>query len=189
MVRLLAVACFVSVVAQVEPAAPGPGVAPRFDDYPAAEPVYRGPKARLKLRRGTDAWHFRTAIREGYDKTPVNFAGHCVAVEWGCGAPCQQWAIVDARSGSVHLVPFSTAGGAEYRVNSALFVADPPQCKADDCEGTAALKALYRGDHSAYYRWNGHAFEKIYSAEKSPPLKNAPSNKPLQPARQTAPRG
>lgn len=167
---------------------------PQFEAYPAG-PVYGGPKTALKLKRGTEAWHFRTMIREGYRAKPVNFAGHYVAIEWGCGAPCQQWAIVDARSGIVYSVPFSTGGEADYRVDSRLFVADPAQCKGEECEGSSALRALYRGDFAVYYRWDGHKLEEVYSAQNAHDRKDAgtqqppASNPPLQPTRRTAPRG
>lgn len=113
------------------------------------------------LRRGEDAWRFRTAIREAYGKTPVNFAGRFVAVEWACGAPCQSWAVVDARSGAVYMVPFPTAGGAEFHADSALFVAEPSRCVGDECEGPAALQELYRGAVTSYYVWNGDALEEL----------------------------
>lgn len=163
---LITLACLVSAAILVAPSPARPGDLPRFEAYPAGA-IYDGPKAPPRLRRGAAAWQYRSAIREAYEKTPVNFAGHHVAVEWGCGAPCQAWAIVDARSGSVYLVPFPTAGGAEYRADSMLFVADPPRCATSRCEGSTSTEALNRGEYSVAYRWNGHGLEEIHAAAKA----------------------
>lgn len=108
------------------------------------------------------AWQFRTVIREGYESHSVNFAGHLVAISWGCGAPCQGWALVDVRNGIVYMVPFATAGGAALRPDGRLFVADPAQGTAGDCgDGPGLLEALCRGEDTTYYRWNGRALERI----------------------------
>lgn len=133
---------------------------PRFEDYPVAS-TYEGPKVPVKLRQGEGAWPFRTAIREAYGTTPVNFAGRFVAVEWPCGAPCQSWAIVDARSGAVYPVPFPTAGGAEFRATSALFVADPRQCVGNECEEPAAFREQSGGALTSYYFWSGDTLQEI----------------------------
>jgi hypothetical protein len=39
-------------------------------------------------------------IREGGKEGP-NFAGHYTIIQWGCGAACVSYAIIDARSGEV----------------------------------------------------------------------------------------
>ena len=133
---------------------------PAFEAYPAD--VVSRPKAPLKLQRGTRAWQFRTVIREGYESHSVNFAGHLVAISWGCGAPCQGWALVDVRNGIVYMVPFATAGGAALRPDSRLFVADPAQGTAGDCgDGPGLMEALCRGEDTTYYRWNGRTLERI----------------------------
>ena len=77
-------------------------------------------------------------------------------VTWGCGSPCHSFAIVDARTGRVYMVPFSTMEGAEYQLNSALFVAEPPAAVREACT-YAWMKALCEGvtPHSYYYRWDG----------------------------------
>ena len=48
---------------------------------------------------------YRTAIREGLAQG-VNFAGHYVVVEWGCGTGCSSFVIVDAITGTVYDPPF-----------------------------------------------------------------------------------
>jgi hypothetical protein len=171
----------------------GTEAVPRFEQCPA-RPIYSGPTASPVLRRGTEAWRYRTAIREAYQGTRVNFAGHYVAIYWGCGTSCQQWAIVDAQSGSVYMVPFPTGGLAEFRADSRLFIADPAQCNEEQCEGSDALMQLYRGEYAVYYRWNGRRLESVYSVDKShqpngSSREQTPSNKPLQPTRAAKPNG
>lgn len=69
---------------------------------------------------------FRTRLREGAAKGP-NFAGHYTLVMWGCGAACQMVAVVDAGDGQVSFAPFTTSEGASYRLDSRLFIANPPE--------------------------------------------------------------
>jgi hypothetical protein len=87
---------------------------PRFEDYPAKETYSRipaPPKIVTPAQR-----RFRTRIREGVEKgwgvfqnglgngkeqnrPGPNFAGNMIVIEWGCGAPCQMIAVVDAETG------------------------------------------------------------------------------------------
>ena len=46
------------------------------------------------------ARRLRTMLRIGAASGP-NFAGHYTPVTWGCGVACQEFAIVDAKSGRV----------------------------------------------------------------------------------------
>ena len=73
---------------------------PTFAAYPARE-IYAGPRATPKLRPRTDAWRFRTRIRQ-IARQKLNFAGHYCLGSWGCGSECLHFAIVDARTGSVY---------------------------------------------------------------------------------------
>ena len=79
---------------------------PHFQDYPPTIP-YTGPRAPLKLHPASDAWMYRTRIREAARHKP-NFAGHYILASWGCGAECLESVIIDARTGEVYLVDFTT---------------------------------------------------------------------------------
>jgi hypothetical protein len=59
---------------------------------------------------------FRTRLREGAGGGP-NFAGTFTVVIWGCGAPCQMVAVIDARSGRLSRQLLQTSNGVEYRAN------------------------------------------------------------------------
>jgi hypothetical protein len=103
---------------------------PRFTDYPATN-VFKGKPVKVDLKSDPQARRFRTQLRtqtaEGAD-----FAGHYRLVIWGCGTGCQEFAIVDCKSGKVHFsseLPYVTYGavdrddfGLEFRVNSRLLI-------------------------------------------------------------------
>ncbi len=139
---------------------------PQFKDF-SSENVPIESKAPLVLNRGTEAWQYRTMIRDRYAATPVNFAGHFVAIHWGCGTPCQQWAFIDAKTGTVYFSNFSTGNGALFHADSALFVSDPPgeELESRSCEIDNITCQLWRGDLVAYYRWTGTTMEKIARPE------------------------
>jgi hypothetical protein len=120
------------------------------------------------LRRSTPAWHFRTAIRDGYEHTPINFAGTYVAVKIGCGAPCARWTVVDARTGAVYFDVAQGSPTADFRVNSRLFVTDPPASNATDCDHEPpALRDLCLGRWTVYYSWDGHTLRPVRTERRS----------------------
>jgi hypothetical protein len=109
------------------------------------------------------AREYRTALRSGAAKGP-NFAGHFTVVTWGCGTSCQSHAIVDAQTGAVYFPGVITSLGAEFHVDSRLFVDSPP----------AAIRATYGGEDpgpdamfrlSYYYVWVGRSLTLIDSLD------------------------
>ncbi|HEY4370534.1 MAG TPA: hypothetical protein VGN52_01225 [Burkholderiales bacterium] len=76
-----------------------PADAPDFAGYPA-KPLYKGRVAAPDVKTERRSRLYRTVIRLGV-KDGVNFAGHYVMVDWGCGTGCSSHAIVDARTGRV----------------------------------------------------------------------------------------
>lgn len=83
-----------------------------FDDYPAKEAVSK--KAKLKLGSNKLGKTFKTAITEGYQNGDNNFAGHYVAVFWGCGTGCSQGAIVDSLDGKIYSLPLEHSYRGAY---------------------------------------------------------------------------
>jgi hypothetical protein len=82
--------CMISVAAVAS--------APKFRDYPApAERRFKPSEPRLA---SLDAKRYRTMLRLAAAKG-ANFAGHYTVADWGCGAGCIDFAIVDQRSGQV----------------------------------------------------------------------------------------
>jgi hypothetical protein len=131
---------------------PGRERAPRFADYPAGA-VFRGTPAAPDFKRRPDAERFGTFLREGARRGP-NFAGHLRVVEWSCGASCQSWMIVDARTGRIYDSPEPGVFGLDFQLTSRLLVvntlarfraSDPPS-------GVPTTK---------YYVWRDGRFELI----------------------------
>jgi len=85
---------------------------PGFEAYPVHEQFLGKPASpKLTERR---ARMFRTTLREQAAKG-VNFAGHYIAVTWGCGSDCWSLAIIDARTGHVYFTPsLLNVGGFGY---------------------------------------------------------------------------
>ncbi len=90
---------------------------PRFEDYPVTE-IYRGKVAKPVIL-GAEQRRYATQIRDGVEngwgvehsdgnlRVAPNFAGHDLAIEWGCGTGCLRMAFVDARNGRVYYPPLS----------------------------------------------------------------------------------
>lgn len=97
-----------------------------WDTY-KVDKVYKGELASPNFSKDPDAKHFITRIREGCKETGVNFAGHYTIVEWGCGALCQQMAIVDRISGQIiySQIPFDTVdghSGTNFKIDSRMLI-------------------------------------------------------------------
>lgn len=71
---------------------------PQFSDFPV-ESIYRGKPAPPIITK--DWRNFRTMIRLGA-ASAVNFAGRYTVPSWGCGAGCNEFVVVDSRSGVVY---------------------------------------------------------------------------------------
>lgn len=125
---------------------------PRFDAYPARG-GFSGTPAPVDLASAEGARTFRTALREGAARGP-DFAGHYTVVIWGCGSPCQRFAIVDARTGRVTFGRESLTVRAAYRLDSELLIANPLENWLD-AFGSHAVDAIGGYAASHYYRWDG----------------------------------
>lgn len=125
----------------------------KFDDYLVTE-EFRGVPVPVQLRSARYGRTFRTRLREAARGGP-NFAGTFTVVIWGCGAPCQMVALIDARSGRLSRQLLQTSNGVEFRANSRLILADPvrpgdpPNQKCAAC-GTPAA-----------YLWTGTDFQPV----------------------------
>lgn len=89
--------------------------APRFPQYPVAG--YGGKLSEPQIVT-SEQRRFRTVLRwavsRGYgvvdggtehERIGPNFAGHYVLVHWGCGLPCMEAAVIDAKDGRVRRLP------------------------------------------------------------------------------------
>jgi hypothetical protein len=103
--------------------APDKSALPRYADHPVKE-QFSGKPASPDLKSDPEAKRFASVLSEGTKNGP-NFAGSYTIVQWGCGAGCQSFMIVDAKNGSIHTPRFSAERGLCFRKDSSLLIADP----------------------------------------------------------------
>ena len=131
---------------------------PTFEQFAEAETFTAKPAPPLLKTPAQRSFH--TAIREGAAKGP-NFAGHYTIVTWGCGSGCVSAVVVDAKSGTVHSLPFSNLGmdaSIEGDSEPLLFKFNSRLLIASGCPGE-------RDCATYYYEWAG---ERLKLIEKSP---------------------
>ena len=99
---------------------------PTFSDYPI-KTIYKGPFAKVNLKSDPSAKMFRTNLRNAVSNG-INYAGHYSIAIWGCGTECQQYAIVNVKTGDV-IFPKDRASmtteGMIFRADSKLLILDP----------------------------------------------------------------
>ena len=103
----------------------------RFEEFAVPREIVTNPA--LPRIEGRAAKLYRTQIRRAARKSP-DFAGHFRVARWGCGTCCQQFAIVDLRTGKVSFPGFTVSCGLNpreplqreaglfYRADSRLFI-------------------------------------------------------------------
>jgi hypothetical protein len=123
---------------------------PRFEDFAVPDTFHATP-APVDLASDSLGRRFRTRLREGAAQGP-NFAGSFTIVSWGCGTGCETHAVVDARTGRIYPQTITTSSGARYRLDSALFIANPPDPDAPPHCASCG--------QTAYYVWRGERFER-----------------------------
>jgi hypothetical protein len=138
------------------------GPRPHFTDYPA-HAEHLKPAAPVLATRDERA--FRSMIREGTADGP-NFAGHFTIADWGCGAGCMDWAVIDARTGRVTL----PKGLGDLDFNHATVEATAAGEGCDSlCFRLGSRLVILLGapgedqarDGAAFYEWTGQAFRPV----------------------------
>lgn len=105
------------VVAEWEKASP---------EVASAKEVYTGPIAEINFESSEfpEAGNFTNAITEAVSEG-VNFAGHFVIAEWGCGTNCQDHAIVDVMTGNIVAFGIPSEAGLSFDTGSSLIMTNP----------------------------------------------------------------
>ena len=137
---------------------------PRFEEY-RVDVSYEGPPAAFNPASSKLARAYRTRLREGAKKGP-NFAGHFTLVSWGCGSPCQEWAIIDTLTGRVFDWVVSSTAGAEFYPNSRLIIVDSPKLVCEMFGGPPPVTCAVCGKAEAY-EWVGTEWQPISGADMS----------------------
>ena len=112
------------------------GAAPTFEEYPVKE-MFTGTPAAPQLATALERT-YRTRIREGVskgwgvivngkdeDRPGPNFAGHYIAIQWGCGSPCIMMVFVDAGTGRIYYPPLSFGTEGNQRIGLPMFGLGP----------------------------------------------------------------
>lgn len=95
-----------------------------FKDF-AVDSLYTGKLADPDFTSDPQAKRFITRIKRGCNELGVNFAGQYTIIEWGCGAACQEMALVNRVNGKIIFsqIPFDTVDGhcgVDYKAESRL---------------------------------------------------------------------
>ena len=140
---------------------------PTFGQYSARVEKLRN--IQVDLKSSKYARNYRTNLRNAA-KAGVNFAGHFVVANWGCGTNCSETAIIDGRTGRVFFPEilqgatfgFCELGDAdepiEYKKNSRLFVLRG--FKSGDLDKKNSKCGVY------YFEWTGAALRQVKLVQK-----------------------
>ena len=104
-------------------------------------------------------------------KDGPNFAGHYTIVRWGCGSDCRQFAIVDARTGTVYFPRELT------QIDSGPYIGDDPLASEESLQFRRDSRLLIavgrryvgekdRGIGKYYYRWQNNKLKLIDSLKR-----------------------
>lgn len=74
-----------------------------FDDY-KVDTIYNGTISKIDYNSNPIAKEYKTMITQTYIEEKVNFAGHYCFARWRCGAPCNEFALVDVIDGKYTMV-------------------------------------------------------------------------------------
>ena len=124
---------------------------PDFADFPSRIEAARRPiKPKLTNK---ETRRYATQLSEAAAH-PVNFAGHYILTEWGCGAGCVMAAAIDARTGKVVMLPFTVSDWP-------LDVTEPLDYRKDSALLIVRGSRNERGHGTYYYRFDGTAFTPV----------------------------
>ena len=98
---------------------------PTFEEYPAKK-AFEGTPAPVNLFSHHNARRLRDRLVEPAKAGP-NFAGSLTVIAWRSASGTQQIAVVDAQTGLIHLPSLLASHlESEFRLDSRLFIANPP---------------------------------------------------------------
>ncbi len=130
-----------------------PRDAPKFTDYPVS--VWHGKPVAVRSRTSVSRM-YRTVMREAQKEGP-DFAGHYKIAIWGCGAPCTDWAVIDAKTG--YITDYKA-----YRDVSHMYVEDEPLDYRPDSRLLIIKGAPHENearDGLTYLLWTGKGFRQL----------------------------
>lgn len=125
-----------------------------YKDFPVN--LFKGKKASLDYKSHRIAREYKSVITHHYKQEQVNFAGHYILVDWRCGAPCLDLAIIDVKTGDVYYPEMMNPGNFDFMPDSKLFVLFPP-----DSLGWYPTIETFSGA-PRYYLWENNRLNLIW---------------------------
>jgi len=127
----------------------------------ASEVLSQTTKAEVNFANYPEAKQFKTRILEGYKTGEVNFAGHYIAIYFGCGAGCIMGFMVDVNDGEIYDLPLGEENMCFWTVERALYTSHSKLFISSICKETDESKELYY----IAFLWNEEekAFEPVKS--------------------------
>lgn len=99
--------------------------APELEEYPILEAdAFDGRVANVRFSGHDELLPYAATIVDTASRG-VNYAGHYVVAEWGCGLNCQDHAVIEAKTGKIVASDLVTKFGASYDINSRLLILNP----------------------------------------------------------------
>jgi hypothetical protein len=131
--------------------------APMFEAYfsevePSLAPVKIQPTSKLSRQ-------YRTQLTAAASQ-PINFAGHFILAQWGCGAGCVMAAAIDAKTGKVAMLPFTVSDWP-------LDVTEPISFRKDSALLIVQGSRNERAHGIYYYRFDGTQFRLLSEQENT----------------------
>jgi hypothetical protein len=135
---------------------------PNVSQYPAK--VEQATVRDIDLASNPKAKEFETNLEDAL-ASGVNFAGHFIFAQWGCGSGCVQVAIIDGKTGHVHFpsqLQGVTIGSGELQNSEPLeFKPDSDLLIPNGVPSDSADYGVW------YYSWTGTEFKLIKYVKKS----------------------
>jgi hypothetical protein len=142
---------------------------PTFDQFKVAD-IYKGKPAAPVITTAGDR-EFRTRIREGAAEGP-NFAGHFTVADWGCGAGCVSFVVIDAASGTIYKPPFKVLGWEpvmyEGKIAADGEIFEPLDFRKDSRLLVARGCPEEKDCASYFWEWTGAQFKLLKKVPASP---------------------
>ena len=95
-----------------------------FEDFKISS-IYNGKKALLDSKSKLIEAEYKSIILNDYEKATINFSGHYCLISYRCGAPCQNFILVDVIEGQVY-DGFISENGFQFNLLSRMIIANPP---------------------------------------------------------------
>jgi len=133
---------------------------PEFEEYAVQQRAYLAPvEVDVDYSSFPESNRFESEIEAAIKQGPNFAAGRYSVSEWGCGSSCENAAIVDLDTGDVIVLGLLSTVGFEYKVDSELFVVNPP---------SKILESSDRNIQTEYYKMGDSGLEYVCHHDSLP---------------------